>query len=221
MILDLKASKQELWTKAQTFGAKKEIVSVPYFIVLGTLQENSLCVLSLHGKFLLILKFSPIIAGESPQIRLYILLPNLDISKVHWEGSVFLKKRLYKHLYNLLIKEFLFHMFTGQIFFQNKLSKWELVQTHASLRKRIVRGNRATANLRKAFFPQNRLWNKHLSTICKNYTDAIMIKQLTFINKIICKNNAAKKKNIYISISIYTHTHTHTHIYIHTHTHSP
>ena len=48
-ILDLKASEQEHslifpGTKGQTFGAKKEIVSVtvPYFIVLGTLLKNSL-----------------------------------------------------------------------------------------------------------------------------------------------------------------------------------
>ena len=71
IILDLKASKQEHsfiipGTKAQTFGAKKEIVSVPYFTVLGTLLENSLCDQRLYGKVLLILKTSPIIAGESP-----------------------------------------------------------------------------------------------------------------------------------------------------------
>ena len=71
LILDLKASKQENYfffsgTKAQTFGAKKEIVSVPCFTVLGTLLEKSLCVLRLYGKVLLILKTYPIIAGESP-----------------------------------------------------------------------------------------------------------------------------------------------------------
>ena len=70
LILDLKAFKQEHyfifpWTKAQTFGAKKKNVPVPYFIVLGTLLENSLCVLRLYGKVLLIIKISPIIAGKS------------------------------------------------------------------------------------------------------------------------------------------------------------
>ena len=62
LILDLKTSKQEFsfsfsGTKDHTFGAKKEIVCVPYFTDLGTLLEKS---------FLLILKTSPIIAGESP-----------------------------------------------------------------------------------------------------------------------------------------------------------
>ena len=70
LILDLTASKQEYsfifsGTKAQTFGAKKEIVSVPYFTVLGTLLEKSSCVLRLYGKVLLILKTYPIIAGKS------------------------------------------------------------------------------------------------------------------------------------------------------------
>ena len=70
LILDLKASKQEHsfifpGIKAQTFGAKKEIVSVPYFTVLGTLLKNSLFVLRLCGKVLLILKTSPIIVDES------------------------------------------------------------------------------------------------------------------------------------------------------------
>ena len=37
--------------KAQIFGAKKEIVSVPYFTGLGTLLENSFCVLSLYSHF--------------------------------------------------------------------------------------------------------------------------------------------------------------------------
>ena len=71
LILDLKAFKQEhsfilSGNKADTFGAKKEIVSVPYFTVLGTLLEKSFCVLRLYGKVLLILKTSPMIAGESP-----------------------------------------------------------------------------------------------------------------------------------------------------------
>ena len=70
LILGLKASKQEhsfifRGTEAQNFGAKKEIVSVLYFTVLGTLLENSLFVLRLYGKLLLILKTSPIIGGES------------------------------------------------------------------------------------------------------------------------------------------------------------
>ena len=72
LILDLKAFKQEhcfifFGTKAHTFGAKKEIVSLPYFIVLRTLLEKS----RLYGKVLLILKTSPIIAGESPGISLH------------------------------------------------------------------------------------------------------------------------------------------------------
>ena len=71
LILDLKAFKQEhsfifSGTKAHTFGAEKEIVSVPYFTVLETLLEKSFCVLRLYGKVLLILKTSPIIAGKSP-----------------------------------------------------------------------------------------------------------------------------------------------------------
>ena len=71
LILDLKASRQKHFfifseTKAHTFGAKKEIVSVPYFTVLGTLLEKSFGVLRLYNKVLLILKTSPIIAGESP-----------------------------------------------------------------------------------------------------------------------------------------------------------
>ena len=71
LILDLKASKQEhsfsfYGTKAHTFRTKKEIVSVRYFTVLGTLLEKSFCVLRLYGRVLLIFKTSPIIAGESP-----------------------------------------------------------------------------------------------------------------------------------------------------------
>ena len=55
LILNSKASKQEHsfifpGTKAQTFGPKKEIVSVPCFTVLGTLLENSLSVLRLYGE---------------------------------------------------------------------------------------------------------------------------------------------------------------------------
>ena len=70
LILDLKAFKEEHsfifpGTKAQTLGAI-EIVSIPYFTVLETLLENSLFVLMLYFKVLLILKTSPIIAGESP-----------------------------------------------------------------------------------------------------------------------------------------------------------
>ena len=69
LTLDLKVSKQEHYfifpgTKAEIFGAKKEIVSVLYFTVLGTLLENALYVLRLYGKVLLILKTSPIIAGQ-------------------------------------------------------------------------------------------------------------------------------------------------------------
>ena len=72
LILDLKASKQEeqffsfSGTKAHSFGTRKEITSVPYFTVFGTLLEKSFCVLRLYCKVLLILKTSPIIAGESP-----------------------------------------------------------------------------------------------------------------------------------------------------------
>ena len=84
LILDLKDSKHEhssifSGTKAHTFGAKKEIVSDPYFTVLRTLLEKSFYVLGLYGKVLLILKTSPIIAGESPLICLYIYI---SIAKV-------------------------------------------------------------------------------------------------------------------------------------------
>ena len=55
LILHLKISKQEhsfisSGIKAHTFGAKKDILPVPYFTVFGTLQENSLCVLRFYGK---------------------------------------------------------------------------------------------------------------------------------------------------------------------------
>ena len=71
LILDLKFSKQEhafifSGTRAHTFGDKKEIVSVPYLTVLGTLLEKSFRVLRLYVKVLLILKTSPISDGESP-----------------------------------------------------------------------------------------------------------------------------------------------------------
>ena len=71
MIFNLKASKQEHFyifpgTKAQTFRAKKVIVSVPYFSALETPLENSLSVLMLYVKVLLILKSFPITAGKSP-----------------------------------------------------------------------------------------------------------------------------------------------------------
>ena len=79
LILDLKASKQEYsfifpGTKKE-IGAKKEIVSVPYFTVLGTLLENPLCVLRLYDKDLLILKTSPIIAGKGHEyVYIFLLL---------------------------------------------------------------------------------------------------------------------------------------------------
>ena len=83
LILDSKASKQEHFfifpgTKAHTFRAKK-IYSVPCFTVLGTLLENSLCVLMLYGKFLLILKIPPIVASESPRLCLYISIAKVWI----------------------------------------------------------------------------------------------------------------------------------------------
>ena len=59
-------------TKAETFGAKKEIFSVLFFTVLKTLLENSLYFLRLYGKVLLILKTSLITAGESPWVCLFI-----------------------------------------------------------------------------------------------------------------------------------------------------
>ena len=89
LILDLKASTKEHsfvfpGTKAQTFGAIREIASVPYLTVLGTLLENSLHNLRLYGKVLLILKTFLIITGESPRICLYISIAKvLDISVVH------------------------------------------------------------------------------------------------------------------------------------------
>ena len=80
-ILDLKASKQEysFIFSAHIFAAKKEIVSVPYFTVLGTLLEKSFCVLRLYGKVLLILKISPIFASENPLLCLYSFITKLWI----------------------------------------------------------------------------------------------------------------------------------------------
>ena len=76
--LDLKASKKEHsfifpWTKVQAFQAKKEIVSLPHFIFLGTLLENSLSILRLYGEVLLILKTSPITVGESTYVYIFLL----------------------------------------------------------------------------------------------------------------------------------------------------
>ena len=60
--------------KAETFGAKKEIVSVPYFNVLGTLLKSLFCVLRLCGNFLLILETSSIIADKNTLICFYIFI---------------------------------------------------------------------------------------------------------------------------------------------------
>ena len=104
LILDLKDSKHEhsfifSGTKAHTFGAKKEIVSDPYFTVLRTLLEKSFYVLGLYGKVLLILKTSPIIAGESPLICIYIFL----LPKFGYFCGALRKKRLSAFSCTLLI----------------------------------------------------------------------------------------------------------------------
>ena len=51
--------------KAQIFGAKKDIVSVPYLTVFGFLAYNSLRILKSYGIVLLSLKTSPNIVGVS------------------------------------------------------------------------------------------------------------------------------------------------------------
>ena len=103
LILDLKASKQEYsfifpGTKAQTFGAKEEIVSVPYFTVLRSLLENPLCVLRLNGKDLLVLKTSPIIAGKAHEY-VYIFL----LAKSGYFCGALRKRRLYLGVPEMLI----------------------------------------------------------------------------------------------------------------------
>ena len=95
LILDLKASKPEHSfifpkTKAQTFGAKKEIDSLPYFTVLGSLLESSSCVLRLYGKVLLILKTSTIIAGKNLEYAYRLYCQSLGNSVVRWERDVFI-----------------------------------------------------------------------------------------------------------------------------------
>ena len=97
LILDLKASKQEHSfiiprTKAQTFGAKKENISVPYFTVVRSRLENSLCVLRLYVNVLLILKTYPMIAGKSPSICLYISIAKVCIFLRSTEKEVSLSK---------------------------------------------------------------------------------------------------------------------------------
>ena len=79
LIFNLKTSKQEHYliipgAKAETFGAKKEIASVPYFNVLETLLKSLFCVLRLCGNFMLILETSPIIADKNPLICFYIFI---------------------------------------------------------------------------------------------------------------------------------------------------
>ena len=52
--------------KAQIFGDKKDIVSVPYLTVFAFLAYNSLRILKSYSIILLTLKTSPIIAGDKP-----------------------------------------------------------------------------------------------------------------------------------------------------------
>ena len=69
---------------AHTFGAKQEIVSVPYFTVLATLLEKLFCILRSYGKVLLISKTSPHICWPKSMnmlIYFYIfLLPKFEYS---------------------------------------------------------------------------------------------------------------------------------------------
>ena len=95
------------------------------------------------------------------------------------------KKRHYERLYGVLMKEVLFHMLTVQIFFSIG-SKWQLVQTHASLRKEIV---------------ETRLISEKAS-----FLEASSEKK-TFINKTKCKSIAANKyllRKKYISSNIFS-----------------
>ena len=91
-ILDLKASKQEysFIFSAHIFAAKKEIVSVPEFTVLGNLLEKLFCVLRLYD-----FENFPYNCWRKPlNMFIYFYCQSLDISVVHWERSDFIQNLL-------------------------------------------------------------------------------------------------------------------------------
>ena len=77
---DRKAQFLIFWgTTAQIFGAKKDMVSVPYLIIFGFLLYGTWQILRLYVGGRLSFIMSPIIAGEKPWRNLYISIAKLWI----------------------------------------------------------------------------------------------------------------------------------------------